>query len=109
MAMQPTVPLLRAGPLARPEVQRMNQMAKETWNTAWMARCPAPTGTQRGQTTREGLRSPETGWGGGGHAWGNLAGRGGREGPGSGHVLAGEGRPKRGKTWALAPGSSSGP
>lgn len=63
MAMQPTVPLLRAGPLARPEVQRMNQLAKETWNTAWMARCPAPTGTQRGQTTREGLRSPETGGG----------------------------------------------
>ena len=76
---------------------------------AWMARCPGPTGTRRGQTTREGLRSPESGGGGGGHGWGNLAGRGGREGPGSGHVLAGDGRPKRGKTWALAPGSSSGP
>ena len=45
---------------------------------------------------------------GGGHGAGNLAGHRGREGPESGHVLAGEGGPKRGKTWALAPGSSSG-
>ena len=31
--MQPTGTPTEWGPLARPEVQRMNQMVKQTWNT----------------------------------------------------------------------------